>query len=221
MDTTEIKKEVKRLILTSSYESHACHLGSSLSCSDIIVDLYFNRMKPNDIFIFGKASGVAALYATLALKGVFPKEKVAYYLKRYPLADKRVKGVFCSMGSLGHALPVSCGVAYSNRSRNVYCLIGDADCQEGTFWESLLFARQHRLCNLHIIVDQNNLQACGRVGNILFTADIVYDLSQRLFPIEVHDTIKGDGISFLADKIESHYHNLNESELNQALSEIK
>lgn len=221
MDTTELKKEVKRLILTASYESSACHIGSALSCASIIVDLYFNRMKENDIFIFGKASGVAALYATLAVKGVFPKEKVAYYLKKYPLASHQVKGVYCSTGSLGHGIAISCGVAYARKDIDVYCIIGDTDCQEGTFWESLLFARQHRLRNLHIIIDQNGLQACGRTGDILFTADVVYDLSHRLFPIEVYDTIKGNGISFLCDKVESHYHNLNESELNQALSEIK
>jgi len=221
MDTTELKKEAKRLILTASYTSGACHIGSALSCSSIIVDLYFNRMKENDIFIFGKASGVAALYATLALKGVFPKEKVAYYLKKYPLCDKRVKSVFCSTGSLGHGIALSCGVAYADRLRSVYCLLGDADCQEGTIYESALFARQHQLYNLNVIVDLNGIQACNFTDKVLEMSTAL-DFMKATFPkCEMVRTTKGSNISYLSNKIESHYMNINEEQLNLALSELK
>jgi transketolase len=221
MDTKELKKEAKRLILTASFQSQACHLGSSLSCSDIIVDLYFNRMKENDIFIFGKASGVAALYATLALKGVFSKEKVAYYLKRYPLASKQVKNVYCSTGSLGHGICIAVGTAMAKPDVNVFCLLGNGDLSEGTFFESILFAKQHRLQNLHIIIDDNSIVACGRAEDVLDTSHAVFLMARNIFPMEIVKTIKGDNISFLRDKIESHYMNLTEPLLIQALSEIK
>ena len=76
MELKEICKNVRRTILTASFDAKACHLGSALSAVEILVDLYFNRMKPNDIFIFSKASGVSALYAVLAEKGIIPKKPI-------------------------------------------------------------------------------------------------------------------------------------------------
>lgn len=222
MNTTKIRNEVKKLILTASFSAQACHLGSSLSCSDIIVDLYFNRMKENDIFIFGKASGVSALYATLAVKGVFPKEKVAYYLKRYPLASKQVRNVYCSTGSLGHGLPLSVGVAMAKPNVNVYCLLGNGDISEGTFFESILFAKQHRLQNLHIIVDDNNTVACGKVEDVLDTSYAVFLLARNIFPIEIVKTQKGFPIDYmLEDKIGWHYKNLTPELYKKAMEQIK
>ena len=220
-DLTEINREVKRLILTASYESGACHIGSALSCSSIIVDLYFNRMKENDIFIFGKASGVAALYATLAVKGVFPKEKAAYYLKRYPLANSRVRGVYCSTGSLGHGICLAVGTAMAKPNVNVYCLLGNGDLSEGTFFESILFAKQHRVQNLKIIIDDNSIVACGRVEDVLDTSYAVFLLARNIFPMEIIKTQKGFPIDYmLADQIGWHYKNLDETLYKCAMEQI-
>ena len=86
----EINTKIRKSILENSYKAGACHLGSALSCVEILTNLYYKILKKKDIFIFAKASGVAALYAILADKGHFPESKVVYYLNKYPLASKEV-----------------------------------------------------------------------------------------------------------------------------------
>lgn len=209
-----IAKKMRLAVVSNSYKVGACHIGSALSCVDILVDLYWRVLKKGDVFLFSKASGAAALYCVLAEKGYFPKSKVAYYLKHYPLASREVPGVIHSVGSLGHGLPVACGLALADRKRKVYCLISDAEMQEGTFWESLLFKWQHNLRNLKIIVDANGLQACGWVDDIL-TIPIIEDED-----IKVVRTTKGKGVSFLENEVGSHYLNLNKETYAQAVLEL-
>ena len=215
----EICREIRISIIENSFKAKACHLGSSLSAVEILVDIYFNKMKKQDIFLFGKASGVAVCYSVLAKRGIIPESKVAYYLKHYPLPSREVPGILHSFGSLGHALPVSCGLALTDRTRKVYCLIGDGDVQEGTTSESILFARQHKLKNLKIIVDKNSLQACGATKDIL-DIDKALELLKQLFPIKVVKTIKGKGVSFIENHYEWHYWNLDKKLLNKALKEL-
>uniref|UniRef100_A0A6M3KWK9 Putative transketolase domain containing protein n=1 Tax=viral metagenome TaxID=1070528 RepID=A0A6M3KWK9_9ZZZZ len=176
-------------------------------------------MKSNDVFIFSKASGVSALYAVLAEKKIIPKSKVAYYLKKYPLASSKVPGVFVSTGSLGHGIAIAAGVAFADRTRDVYCLISDAEVQEGSMWSSILFARHHKLENLKVIVDKNGLQACGRTRDIIDIDVPLYKL-QQLFPIEVVYTVKGKGIRFMESDNSWHYRNLTKEEMENALCQI-
>ena len=209
---------LRKLILEASLEAGACHIGSALSAVDIVERVYKTKKK-RDVFVFAKASGVAALYAVLAKRGVIPKDKVVYYLKHYPLPSREVPGVIHSVGSLGHGLPVAVGLALADRTRKVYCLISDAEIQEGTTWESILFARQHKLKNLKIIVDKNKLQACGSTKDIL-DIDKALELLEELFPIEVVKTIKGQGVDFMEGKFEWHYWNLDEKLLKKALKQL-
>ncbi len=211
----KICKKIRLAILKASYETQACHIGSALSCVEILVNLYWKILKKNDIFIFGKASGASALYCVLAERGIIKKSKVNEYLKKYPLASTEVKGVVHSVGSIGHALPVAVGMALGNRKRKVYVLLGDADIQEGTFWESCLFAKQHKIENLIIIIDRNKLQACGKTSDIL-------ELPWYLFnePIRVVNTIKGRGVSFCEGDYRWHYYNLSPSLYKKAVNEI-
>jgi transketolase len=215
----ETKQETIKIILKSSFEAGACHIGSALSCVDIILDI-FDKKKDNDIFLFTKASGVAAFYAVLALKGYFPVEKVAEYLKQYPLANKAVPGVLHSVGSVGMGLSVAVGLALSDRSRNVYCLISDGQLDEGVTYEAALFSKQHNLTNLYVIVDNNSLQACGKTNDIL-NLDTAIDFYNKTFPhFENRITIKGGNIPFLANQVSSHYCNLSEGQLIEALKWI-
>lgn len=214
------RQEIRELVLTSSYEAGACHLGSSLSTVDILVDLFYNILKPEDIFIFSKASGVSTYYAILADKGYFPKEKLAFYLKNYPECSKEVPGVLHSVGSVGHGLPVAVGVAYANPDKNVYVLMSDGECQEGVNFEASLFARQHNLTNLFVIVDNNKIQACDFTDNVL-NMDTAFEFYKKTLPnCEIKDTIKGQGVSFMEGKTEWHYRNLDENLLKLALKEI-
>jgi len=214
-----IVKEARKLILEASYTAGACHIGSALSCVETLVDIYWNRTNPGDTIVFSKGSGVAALYSILAIKGLFPCEDVPYYLENYPLPSKEVPGVTVSVGSLGHGLPIAVGIALADRSKDVYCLISDGEINEGTTWESILFARHHRLRNLHVIVDRNWFQACGPTEEIIQISDVFWRL-QGIFPIEVVYTPKGKGIDFMEGNNDWHYKNLTKEELELALKQI-
>jgi len=217
-------RQLKKDILVSSFNAGACHIGSALSCIDILYDIFYRLIEKDDIFIFGKASGVSALYVILADKGYFPKEKLADYLKKYPLASKEVNGVIHSVGSCGHGLNVAAGIALGKKMKQengkVYCLIGDGECQEGSVYEAILFARHHNLDNLHLYVDNNGLQALGKTSEIIGLHSAFTFMKNALPNVKIIKTIKGQGVSFLENKIESHYMNLTKELLNKALCEI-
>jgi transketolase len=219
--TMEAKiKQIDTDVLKSSFEAGACHLGSSLSCTPIMVKLFYETLTDRDIFIFSKASGAATYYAILADKGYFPKEKLAEYLKNYPEVSKEVPGVIWSGGSVGHGLAVAVGLAHADRTRNVYVLISDGECQEGVTYESALFARQHKLTNLFVICDDNGIQALDRTEDVL-DLETAFEFYQNTFPnFKREKTKKGRGISFLEDKVESHYMNLTKELLDKAILEI-
>lgn len=210
--------ELRKDIIRYSFKANACHIGSALSSLDIIVDIY-DKKKKKDLFVFSKASGICALYAVLAKHKLIPKSKIAYYLKNYPLPSKEVPSIIWSGGSLGHGLPFAVGLALANRKRKVYVLLGDSEIQCGTTWESILFARQHKLKNLKIVIDRNGLQALGKTEDIL-GIDKALEVLNTLFPIKIVKTIKGKGVSFLAGKVESHYINLTKKQLALALFEL-
>jgi transketolase len=223
MLTQKMEAKIKQIdtdVLKSSFEAGACHLGSSLSCTPIMVKLFYETLTDRDVFIFSKASGAATYYAILADKGYFPKEKLAEYLKNYPEVSKEVPGVIWSGGSVGHGLAVAVGLAHADRTRNVYVLISDGECQEGVTYESALFARQHKLTNLFVICDSNGLQACGSTSDIM-DLETAYDFFQKTFPnFDLQRTVKGRGVSFMENKYEWHYKNLTPELLDQALKEI-
>jgi transketolase len=215
----EVIRKLRRDILTYSYEAGACHLGSALSCIEIVANLYIKIMRMEDIFLFSKASGVAALYCVLAEIGAIPHSKVSFYLKNYPLASKEVPGVAHSVGSIGHGLPVACGIALANREKRVFCLMSDGECQEGSTYEAALFARQHKLTNLYAIIDNNGLQACGATSNIMDLTTAFEFFKNTLPNLEVVETIKGQGVNFMENDYTWHYRNLTSELLEKALRE--
>ena len=178
-------KSVRRNILTMSFHARSAHTGGSLSCVEILITLYFNIMKvyPNnpydknrDRLIFSKAHDAKALYATLAERGFFSKK----ILEKYEVDDgmlaghtirHAVPGIEASAGSLGHGLPIACGVSYAGRMSNkkfrVFCVMSDGECDEGSVWEAAMFAGHHGLSNLIVIVDYNKLQGFGFTKDIL------------------------------------------------------
>jgi|SRR3990167_477760 len=208
---------LRKLILEKSYEAGACHIGSALSCVDIVKEIY--DILGEDVFIFGKASGAAALYCVLAERGIIDKDRLAYYLKYYPLPSKEVPGVVHSVGSLGHSLPVAAGMALGNRARKVYVLISDGECQEGTTYETALFARQHKLDNLFVIVDANGFQALGRTADILDLETAFEFLGKCFANFDVRRTIKGQGVARFENDNSWHYKNLSKEDLELCLKE--
>jgi len=235
----EIAKKVRLSVIEMLYKAQSCHLGSNMSEVEILVALYFKILKPEDIFILSKGWGAAALYATLAEKGIIDKKDLLenYYTEKYPgLISDKVKGIVLSTGSAGHGIGVAVGMALANRNRKVYCLISDGECNCGTTWEAALFAHHHKLENLTVIIDYNKLQAFGKTNKVLQLEPFAHkwkSFGWWVAPVDGHNfddliwgfenhtvhkrpkaiiahTIKGKGIPFAENKLEWHYYNLDE-----------
>jgi len=246
------------------HRSKASHLGSCLSMADVIACLYWNtlRIHPDnptwperDRFLLSKGHGAAILYATLAERGFFPVEDLEGYCQ-YPSpltghATSGVPGVELSSGSLGHGLPVGCGLALAAKREGLpfrtFVLLSDGELDEGSNWESILFAPQHRLDNLTVIVDYNKIQSFGLVKEILdldplaakFRAfrwavrevdghnieelvEVLGSLPQetgRPTAIIAH-TVKGKGVSFMENTLAWHYKSPTDEQVEIALKEL-
>ena len=183
-DSKDLAKRIRGHALRMVHAAKASHIGSCLSAADILAVLYAKvlRIDParpdwpdRDRFIFSKGHAAAALYAVLAEQGFFPLEWLESYCRDgSPLlghVTASVPGVDVSTGSLGHGLPVACGMALAakrkQRPQRVFCLMSDGECDEGSVWEAGLFAPHHSLDNLVAIVDHNKLQGFGDVKGVL------------------------------------------------------
>jgi transketolase len=162
-------------LLEMSCENRAAHLGSALSCVDILIFLYFDFLK-DDRFILSKGHGVAALYAVLAEKKILPEQWINGFTRPgSPLEEHPgpgfVPGVEAATGSLGHGLSLGTGMALAARltrvKERVVVLLSDGECNEGSVWEAALFAAARSLDNLCAIVDFNKWQATGRSCEIM------------------------------------------------------
>jgi transketolase len=165
-------------------KARASHIGTCLSMADLLAGLYGGALRvdparPNwpdrDRFLLSKGHGAAILYAVLAELGFFPAEQLATYCQDgSPLtghANFKVPGVELSTGSLGHGLPVGCGLALAakrdGRAWRTFVLLSDGELDEGSNWEAILFAAHHRLDNLIAVVDYNKIQSFGTVKEVL------------------------------------------------------
>lgn len=135
-----------------------------------------NPKKPDrDRFLLSKGHGGAAVYAALTERGFFPREWLSgYYLDEGKLMghiSHHVPGVEFSTGSLGHGLPVACGMALAAKRSGwpyrYFCLMSDGDCDAGATWEAILLAGHHHFDNLTVIVDYNKVQALGHSRDVL------------------------------------------------------
>lgn len=166
-------------ILDMIYEPQSGHPGSSLSCIDLLVAIWFHHMvwdpanadwKERDRFVMSKGHGAPAYYATLMEAGYIPWEekntlrKLNSNLQGHP-ASKYIKGCDISTGSLGQGLSCGVGMALGLQldkiDSRIIVLMGDGECQEGNVWEAVLSAAHHKVSNLTAIVDRNHLQIDG------------------------------------------------------------
>lgn len=183
-DLIRIARTVRLNILTMSYRAQSAHTGGALSCVEILIALYFKVMRvfPNDPknplrdrLVFSKAHDAKALYAVLAERGYFSKEILEGYEQDAGLlaghSVRGIPGIEVSAGSLGHGLSMAAGMAWvgkhDKKSYQVFAVLSDGECDEGSTWEAALFAGHHRLNNLIAIVDYNKLQGYGFTKDIL------------------------------------------------------
>ncbi len=262
--TEDLAKEIRIQSLKMVYKSKSSHIGSCFSIADILAVLYgqilsFDPEKldwnKRDRFILSKGHAASILYAVLAEVGFLNKEELDTFCEDQSLlaghSNHYVNGVEFSTGSLGHGLSVGCGIALSakrdKKSFKTFILLSDGEMDEGSTWEAILFAPQHKLDNLTAIVDYNKLQGFGTVSDVLDLEPLSdkwksygwavrevggHDHRELLetfssVPFEkdkpcviIAHTTKGRGVSFMEDRLEWHYKSPNSDQLKVALDEL-
>lgn len=264
MDYNNIATKIRKNILEMHHISQESHVGAAFSCVDILTVLYFKilnidpknpKLKNRDRFILSKGHAAAALYSILAQRGFFPEKVLKTFCLGGGLPGHTTKncvpGIETSAGSLGHGLPIGAGMALaekgSNKKYRIFVLMGDGECDEGSVWEAALFSSHHKLDNLTVIIDRNNLQGLGKTNEVLnleplkekWTAfgwqaveidghnfdEIEKTLNSIPFKknkpsVVICNTVKGKGVSFMEDKLEWHYKSTTEEQYNLALKDL-
>jgi transketolase len=260
--TESISKQIRRVILEQSKRANVGHIGSALSVADIVAALYGGILKAKDPadperdrFVLSKGHAMVAVYAAMYLKGWLKQEELDTYcgdgsmLGVHP--ECGLKGVDFASGSLGQGLSIAAGAALAARlqksPRRAFTLMSDAECNEGSIWEAVMFAAHHKLANLIAFVDLNGQQALGYTDNVLSLSPMAE--RWRAFGWDVHEvgghnpaalteavakldtknglphvfiarTTFGKGVSYMENKIKWHYWPMSDSEYKQALQEI-
>lgn len=188
-------QEIRTHALRMVHRANASHIGSALGIVEILGVLYgpggLLRVDPSqpdapnrDRFILSKGHACVALYAALAQRGYFALEELNTYgtdtTRLMAHASHRVPGVELSTGSLGHGLPVGCGLALAakrmKQGYRTWVLLSDGEMDEGSNWEGILFAAHHCLDNLTILIDANGIQSLGPVETTLNLEPLVQKL---------------------------------------------
>ena len=263
MNNKKLSNKLRLQILKMSNKTGAPHVASALSCLDIVTVLYNSILKTfpknpknsnRDRFILSKGHAATAQYVNLAYKGFFSKKKLeSYTLKNSYLEEHpnpSINGVEAATGSLGHGLPIGCGIALAGKIKKkkykTVILLGDGECNEGTIWESALFASSKNLNNLYVIIDNNGWQGIGRNKDILDINPLkkkwesfgwktyiidghkenqikkIFKKNQNKHPTAIiAKTIKGKGVSFMEDDNNWHYRIPTKNEILLAEKELK
>jgi transketolase len=254
---------IRKIILEQSWKAGVGHIGSSLSVADIILALYRDILQipavndqDRDRFVLSKGHAALALYAALYLRELITFDALNTFcgngseVGTHP--EYSLDGIDFSTGSLGHGLSIGCGASLAARlqisKRRVSVLISDAECNEGSIWEAIMFAAQHQLSNLVVMLDLNQQQALGYTKDICDLSPI--DEKWAAFGWDVHTidghsvdqisstikqldtqsgpphllvahTIFGKGVSYMENQIKWHYWPMSDSEFGQALKDIK
>jgi transketolase len=253
-----IKRACVRTLLALYKKANAGHIGASLSCLDMLIYLFFLAMDRNDRFLLSKGHAALGLYTVLAASGrIDPALLNEFYmdgtvLAAHPPCNRQIPDIPFGTGSLGHGLPLATGMALAGRytgvSRQIYCIVSEGDLNEGSTWEAMLFAAHHRLDNLVMMVDRNNLQGFGSSEMVLGLDDLAAKIRSFNFDLTIADngndfdsldsafrqlharsgrpkcllakTTKGHGVSFMENKMEWHYLPMNDEQYQQALLEL-
>lgn len=257
--------QIRKLILEQSKSANVGHIGSALCIAEIIAVLFSDVLNgvdssscdrsERDRFVLSKGHAALALYAALFLRGVISQEVLASYcqeggtLSVHP--ESFVPGIDFSSGSLGQGLSVACGAALAAKvqksKRRVYCLISDAEINEGSVWEAAMFAAHHKLANLVCFIDLNGQQALGHTRDVLDIPDLGKrwrTFGWNVIELDGHDvgelteacniaqnqneaptfiiarTTFGKGVGYMEGQIKWHYLPMNDIQYQEALNDI-
>ena len=268
--TAELKdlvKEARRILMQMAYDagSEGAHVGPALSIIDITTVLYLDvinhkledpQWEDRDRFILSKGHACLGLYVPLVMRGIIsPELKGTFNRAHTTLAGHPsgigVPGIEHPAGSLGHGLSVACGIAKGGKIQRktymTYTLIGDGETNEGSIWEAVMFAKQHKLDNLVAIVDANKWQFGNSTAKIMDMepmADKWKAFGWNVIIIDGHNieeiraafskekiikdmptciianTIKGAGLSFTENDNGWHHRKLTQEEFDRAWKEL-
>jgi transketolase len=167
---------VKKRFLAMYKKANAGHVGSSLSCAELLVFLRFAWMKDDDTFVLSKGQGVGALYALLREVGVLTDGDIDTFYAEGTLLSalppfNAFREIPFATGSLGYGLSVSAGMALGARlkreARRFFCVTSDGELDEGSVWEAALFVAHQKLTNVVWVIDRNHIQGIGRTEDVL------------------------------------------------------
>ncbi len=149
--------DLKKEIIDISKELGLTHIGSNLTAIDILQKIYSEKKKDEPCIL-------SAGHAHLAHLLVMGEKDIKHSIKKYGIHCDRRAGCDVSTGSLGHGLPIAIGMALADRSKNIYCLLTDGECSEGSVFESLRIAKEQGLKNLKIYVNANGFGAYKKIN---------------------------------------------------------
>lgn len=247
----QLTRKIRARIIENSSTSGTPHLGSCLSCVDILCTIYSKylnidpkeqRSPDRDRFILSKGHAAPAIFQVLAEFGFFSRNELENYgqdgslFAEHPPTPDHLNGIEAATGSLGHGLPIGLGMAMSaritNTNYNVFVVLGDGECNEGSVWEAALLAAANNVSNLCVTVDYNKWQATGRSDEIAHLSPLAdkwrsfgwetleidgnsckelthafdHFLKNSSTPTAIiANTIKGKGVSFMEDDNNWHY----------------
>jgi transketolase len=255
--------QIRRSVIEQSMRAHVGHIGSALSIADLMAALYGEVLDvaaaddpDRDRFILSKGHAALALYAALHATGRLSDAELDSYCADGSLLgghpELALSYVDFATGSLGHGLPVAAGAALGARlagsSRRVFVLMSDAECNEGSVWEAVMFAAHHRLANLVAIVDVNGQQALGYTHDVINLDPLAVRWSAfgwDVHEVDGHDpggvaeriagfstargaphvllarTTFGKGVSYMESRIAWHYWPMDEDQYAEALRELE
>lgn len=262
----KMAKTVRKEIIEQVYKAQSGHPGGSLSIADILTVLYFNELNIDpknpkwdnrDRVVLSKGHCSPALYSCLANRGFFEIKELEEFrsiegkLQGHPDMNK-VVGVDMTTGSLGQGLSAANGMAIAakldKKNYRVYCILGDGEIEEGQIWEAAMASSKYKLDNLCVVIDNNNLQIDGTIGEVMnsypidekfksFGFQVInidgHNIEEIIKSFEVAKnikdkptciiakTIKGKGISFMENEVQWHGKAPNEEQYKQAIKELE
>lgn len=264
-----LSNKLRLHVVEMAHRGKSSHVGSALSIVDIVSVLYASflkydvtnpKCKSRDRFILSKGHAGAVVYAALAECGFFDIEELKNHYKNGSsfsghISHKGIPGVELSTGSLGHGLGVGVGMALALKkqgsSARVIVLCSDGELNEGSIWESVMFSAFHKLDNLLLVVDKNELQSLTSTKQTLDMSPI--DEKFRSFNFNVlkcdghrhkdilacikhafggsssdnrpsvllAETVKGKGVSFMENQVLWHYRSPQGEEYTEAIAELQ
>ena len=263
----KFKKNLTKNILEMALNAGAnsSHFGGALSIADIISALFAYKMKfeknnpkseDRDRFILSKGHACLAYYAALCEIGFIKKDDLKTFeendsnLLGHPVRNMEL-GIEFSNGSLGMGLSLAIGVALAlkkkKKKNNIFVIMGDGECNEGSVWEALMAAPNFNLGNITLIIDKNNFQQTGNNKSIMDLGNLknkvesfgwntteidghninkIYDYFKNIDNNNkpnalIANTIKGKGFSFSENNNSWHHSILTKDLYDKALSEMK